>query len=72
MATYRRFGSAAKRGSLRAASRLGNAAFAVHIIGFPMGVALYLLEATLIAALQAYIFAALSAIYIGGAIHPEH
>src|SRR6478752_2614026 len=58
-------------GALMAAS-LGNAAFAVHIIGFPMGVALYLLEATLIAALQAYIFAALSAIYIGGAIHPEH
>src|SRR6185312_4766106 len=49
-------------GALMAAS-LGNAAFAVHIIGFPMGVALYLLEATLIAALQAYIFAALSAIY---------
>ena len=40
--------------------------------GWPMGIALYLLEATLIAALQAYIFAALSALYIGGAIHPEH
>src|SRR6476661_3261979 len=58
-------------GALMAAS-LGNAAFAGHIIGFPMGVALYLLEATVIAALQAYIFAALSAIYIGGAIHPDH
>ncbi len=58
-------------GALMAAS-LGNAAFAVHIIGWPMGIALYLLEATLIAALQAYIFAALSAIYIGGAIHPDH
>ncbi|HEX2589642.1 MAG TPA: F0F1 ATP synthase subunit A [Gaiellales bacterium] len=58
-------------GALMAAS-LGNAAFAVHIIGWPMGIALYLLEATLIAALQAYIFAALSALYIGGAIHPEH
>ena len=58
-------------GALMAAS-LGNAAFAVHVIGLPMGIALYLLEATLIAALQAYIFAALSAIYIGGAIHPEH
>ena len=57
-------------GALMAAS-LGNAAFAVPI-GFPMGVALYLLEATLIAALQAYIFATLSAIYIGGAIHPDH
>jgi F-type H+-transporting ATPase subunit a len=58
-------------GALMALS-LGNGAFAVHIIGFPMGVALYTLEATLIAALQAYIFAALSAIYIGGAIHPDH
>ena len=58
-------------GALMAAS-LGNAAFAVHIIGWPMGIALYLLEATLIAALQAYIFAALSALYIGGAIHPDH
>jgi len=58
-------------GALMAAS-LGNAAFAVHVIGLPMGIALYLLEATLIAALQAYIFAALSAIYIGGAIHPDH
>ena len=43
-------------GALMAAS-LGNAAFAVHVIGLPMGIALYLLEATLIAALQAYIFA---------------
>jgi F-type H+-transporting ATPase subunit a len=58
-------------GALMAAS-LGNAAFAVHLVGWPMGIALYLLEATLIAALQAYIFAALSAIYIGGAIHPDH
>src|SRR3954465_13464604 len=58
-------------GALMAAS-LGNAAFAVHLIGWPMGIALYLLEATLIAALQAYIFAALSALYIGGAIHPDH
>ncbi len=43
--------------------------FAVTI---PMGIAIYTLEATLIAALQAFIFAALSAIYIGGAIHPDH
>ena len=27
---------------------------------------------TLIAGLQAFIFASLSAIYIGGAIHPDH
>ena len=41
-------------------------------IGLAMGVALFTLEATLIAALQAFIFASLSAIYIGGAIHPDH
>ncbi len=41
-------------------------------IGIPMGIALYLLECTLIAGLQAFIFATLSAIYIGGAIHPDH
>jgi F-type H+-transporting ATPase subunit a len=41
-------------------------------IGIPMGVAIYLLECTLIAGLQAFIFATLSAIYIGGAIHPDH
>jgi F-type H+-transporting ATPase subunit a len=41
-------------------------------VGIPMGIALYLLECTLIAGLQAFIFATLSAIYIGGAIHPDH
>jgi F-type H+-transporting ATPase subunit a len=41
-------------------------------IGLGMGVAIYTLEMTLIATLQAFIFAALSAIYIGGAIHPDH
>jgi F-type H+-transporting ATPase subunit a len=41
-------------------------------VGIPMGVALYVLECTLIAGLQAFIFASLSAIYIGGAIHPDH
>ena len=37
-----------------------------------MGVAIYTLEVVLIAGLQAFIFAILSAIYIGGAIHPDH
>ena len=46
--------------------------FFILIVGIPMGVALYLLESTLIAGLQAFIFATLSAIYIGGAIHPDH
>jgi F-type H+-transporting ATPase subunit a len=45
----------------------------VHLlVGLPMGVAIFALEFTLIAGLQAFIFASLSAIYIGGAIHPEH
>jgi F-type H+-transporting ATPase subunit a len=42
------------------------------VIGIPFGIAIYTLEATLIAGLQAFIFAVLSAIYIGGAIHPDH
>jgi F-type H+-transporting ATPase subunit a len=42
------------------------------LFGVPIGVAIYLLEVTLIAGLQAFIFATLSAIYIGGAIHPDH
>jgi F-type H+-transporting ATPase subunit a len=45
----------------------------VHLlIGLPMGIAIFALEFTLIAGLQAFIFASLSAIYIGGAIHPDH
>jgi F-type H+-transporting ATPase subunit a len=50
----------------------GTAFYFIHPIGLAMGVALFTLEATLIAGLQAFIFAALSAIYIGGAIHPDH
>jgi F-type H+-transporting ATPase subunit a len=50
----------------------GVAFYFIQPIGFAMGIALYTLEATLIAALQAFIFASLSAIYIGGAIHPDH
>jgi F-type H+-transporting ATPase subunit a len=50
----------------------GVAFYFVQPIGLAMGVALFTLEATLIAALQAFIFASLSAIYIGGAIHPDH
>jgi F-type H+-transporting ATPase subunit a len=52
------------------ASLLGT--YFVLVIGIPMGIALYTLEATLIAGLQAFIFATLSAIYIGSAIEPQH
>ena len=54
----------------RLASLLGT--YFVLVIGIPMGIALYTLEATLIAGLQAFIFATLSAIYIGSAIEPQH
>ena len=43
---------------------------------FPFSVALatlfYLFEVVIVVSIQAYIFAALSAIYIGSAIEPEH
>lgn len=35
----------------------------------PLGIAIYMFEATLIAVLQAFIFAILTAIYIGGSVH---
>ena len=44
----------------------------IQPFGLALGAAIYTLEVTLIAGLQAFIFAVLSAIYIGGAIHPEH
>jgi F-type H+-transporting ATPase subunit a len=44
----------------------------IQPLGLAMGFAIYGLEITLIAGLQAFIFATLSAIYIGGAIHPDH
>ncbi len=50
----------------------GVAWYFIHPFGLAMGIALFALESTLIAALQAFIFASLSAIYIGGAIHPDH
>ena len=46
--------------------------YVIQPFGLAMGVAIYTLEITLIAGLQAFIFATLSAIYIGGAIHPDH
>jgi len=46
--------------------------YLIQPFGLAMGIAIYTLEITLIAALQAFIFATLSAIYIGGAIHPDH
>ncbi len=49
---------------------LGNVFIAA--IGVPVGIVFYLFEWGLVASLQAYIFAMLSGIYIGGAIEPSH
>ena len=45
---------------------------ALGIVTFPMGVALFLFEVGLVATLQAFIFATLTAIYFGGAVAEHH
>ena len=49
---------------------IGNLALA--IIAVPAAAIFYLFEVVIVVSIQAYIFAALSAIYIGSAIEPEH
>ncbi len=44
----------------------------IGAIGVPVAIVFYLFEWGLVASLQAYIFAMLSGIYIGGAIEPNH
>jgi F-type H+-transporting ATPase subunit a len=44
----------------------------IAAIGVPVAIAFYIFEWGLVASLQAYIFAMLSGIYIGGAIEPHH
>jgi F-type H+-transporting ATPase subunit a len=46
--------------------------WAVFPISVLAGTAFYLFEVVIVVSIQAYIFAALSAIYIGSAIEPEH
>jgi len=46
--------------------------WAVFPISVVFGTAFYLFEVVIVVSIQAYIFAALSAIYIGSAIEPEH
>ena len=41
-------------------------------VAVPSATAFYLFEVVIVVSIQAYIFAALSAIYIGSAIEPEH
>ena len=38
----------------------------------PVGIVFYVFEVVIVVGIQAFIFAALSAIYIGSAIEPEH
>jgi F-type H+-transporting ATPase subunit a len=45
---------------------------ALGIIILPFGIAIYLFEVGLVATLQAFIFATLSAIYLGGAVAESH
>ena len=42
------------------------------IIAVPVATAVYLFEVVIVVTIQAFVFALLSAIYIGGAIEPEH
>jgi F-type H+-transporting ATPase subunit a len=44
----------------------------LSVIAIPAATAFYLFEVVIVVSIQAYIFAALSAIYIGSAIEPEH
>jgi F-type H+-transporting ATPase subunit a len=45
---------------------------ALAIFSIPLATAFYLFEVVIVVSIQAYIFAALSAIYIGSAIEPAH
>lgn len=44
----------------------------VAVISVPVGTLFYLFEVGIVVTIQAFVFALLSAIYIGGAIEPEH
>jgi F-type H+-transporting ATPase subunit a len=45
---------------------------ALGVVTLPLGIALFLFEVGLVATLQAFIFATLTAIYLGGAVSHEH
>jgi F-type H+-transporting ATPase subunit a len=49
---------------------IGNLALA--IVAVPAAAIFYIFEVVIVVSIQAYIFAALSAIYIGSAIEPDH
>ena len=45
---------------------------ALAIVAVPVAAAVYIFEVAIVVTIQAFVFALLSAIYIGGAIEPEH
>ncbi len=52
---------------------LGGTTFYIAVpISFPIGIAFYIFEVVIVVTIQAFIFAALTAIYIGSAIEPAH
>jgi len=52
---------------------LGGITFYIDVpISFPIGIAFYAFELVIVVTIQAFIFAALTAIYIGSAIEPAH
>jgi len=46
--------------------------YALAVIAVPVATAVYIFEVAIVVTIQAFVFALLSAIYIGGAIEPEH
>jgi F-type H+-transporting ATPase subunit a len=44
----------------------------VAVVSIPIGIAFYIFEVAIVVTIQAFIFAALTAIYIGSAIEPAH
>jgi F-type H+-transporting ATPase subunit a len=44
----------------------------VAVVSLPIGIAFYIFEVAIVVTIQAFIFAALTAIYIGSAIEPAH
>ena len=44
----------------------------VAVVSLPIGIAFYIFEVVIVVTIQAFIFDALTAIYIGTAIEPSH
>jgi F-type H+-transporting ATPase subunit a len=46
--------------------------YVLIVVAVPVATAVYIFEVAIVVTIQAFVFALLSAIYIGGAIEPEH